>query len=701
MQKRKRKKKLRNKKDSQIFHPVKHEKFGNLNNYSEDIVKEIIEKIISLTITQVIRKRIDSKINKICFETIQRFLNLTVSLTNINHDRDNIYNIENIWEEKNRPNSDEKRYKMKNHKKCNKIRHKKAEDDLFDFTDINRDFEAEMNLKDKDIEDYLNKSFNFESIIDKKKLSKTNFWGNISEPKTFSPQRIASKSNTLIKNVFFNKHDSINDNKIPLDNIKSDKDTPKKKGNISSTILKSRKQSKSRIIDELSLRKSEEKKLFEIRQRKFLLLDMEDMKEIEEKKTRQEEPQEIKELRRLKLEEIQLLKEEEEKSKVAQKLMSQNDSNFEYDLDSINLTALERSKNVQTQRKLIEDQIRKGNFTYDFNNRMILIRRLRPDAFIDDFPSAITKSKEREKEKEKANLLKSSFNKKKSDDISMEKDILNDQLKKKDIIEEKNYVSNYFNYNFNFNLKVTPCGSNFQKIRPAIGVNIYEGDEMKTGGKEFFEKFKKFSLKDYDKMLKDIIKQQKDMNKSFKEKSNEKENKNVDNLDIKKNEINGSVDVSAVKNNFGILNQRIQNIRLNASKDKHFMNKSQSQLFTINKKNLYNHLLVREDTKEIPTNKKNEDNYEDILNKNNLFLKRLKKIIALKKRDSQSYQLVDSFNKSIIIREKNNGRNLEREKEKIKNAHKLPIIPLKSNKSVIFSRKEQFLRTRMKKIIED
>ena len=36
-------------------------------------------------------------------------------------------------------------------------------------------------------------------------------------------------------------------------------------------------------------------------------------------------------------------------------------------------------------------------------------------------------------------------------------------------------------------------------------------------------------------MLKDIIKQQKDINKSFKEKSNEKENKNVDNLDIKKN----------------------------------------------------------------------------------------------------------------------------------------------------------------------
>ena len=53
-------------------------------------------------------------------------------------------------------------------------------------------------------------------------------------------------------------------------------------------------------------------------------------------------------------------------------------------------------------------------------------------------------------------------------------------------------------------MKIAPSGSNFEKIRPAVGVNIYEGDDIKTGGKEFFEKFKKFSIKDYNKMLKEI-----------------------------------------------------------------------------------------------------------------------------------------------------------------------------------------------------
>ena len=44
MQTQKRKKKLKTKKDSHTFQPIKHEKFGNLNNYSEEIIKEIIDK---------------------------------------------------------------------------------------------------------------------------------------------------------------------------------------------------------------------------------------------------------------------------------------------------------------------------------------------------------------------------------------------------------------------------------------------------------------------------------------------------------------------------------------------------------------------------------------------------------------------------------------------------------------------------------
>ena len=238
-----------------------------------------------------------------------------------------------------------------------------------------------------------------------------------------------------------------------------------------------------------------------------------------------------------------------------------------------------------------------------------------------------------------------------------------------------------------------------------MGVNIYEGAEIKTGGREFFEKFKKFSIKDYDKMLKEIKEQQKAMNKSLQEKSKEEENKNLDGLISNKKGMNSSVDISKINKNFGYLNKRMKNIKFNAFKNK--MNKSQSQVFTIDKNNLYNNLLVHDETKEINYNKKNDGDFSERLNQNNLFIRRLKNIIKLKKTESPSFQLIDSFNKSIIIREANNDlrkrkdKEFEIEKEKEKKDNKLPIIPLKSNRSVIFTRKEQFFRTRMKKIFED
>ena len=709
MQSQKKKKKQKNKKDSQIIEPIKHEKFGNLNNYSEDIVKEIIDKIISLSITEVFTTKINSKINEFCFQTIQRYLNLTIFLMNINHDRDNLYDLENISKEKKRSNSDEKKYKIKNHLKCNKIRNKNAENDMFEITDINRDFEAEMILKNKDIDDFLNKTIDFEGILDKKKLSKTNFWGDISQPITYGPQRIASKSNALKKNIIIDKNNIINIQNIPKSMIKSVTNTPKRKSgaHFSSTQLLSNSQNqitKSPKDEEINTQKLVSLKAFEARQRKFLLLDMEDMKEIEEKVTKREEPEEIKQLRKLKLEEIQLLKEEEKRAKYTRKI-SQNDLNFNYDLDSINLTAFERAKNIKTQKKIIENEIKKGNFTYDFNNKIILIRQLKPDSLLEDFPVAITKSKE------KINSMPKNIARKKTNDDTIEIiDILNDKEKMKNIVEEKNYVPNYYNFNFNFNTKITPSGSNFEKIKPEIGVNIYEGDEIKTGGKEFFEKYKRFSLKDYTKMLQELNDSQ--IKKSYKE----EENKNLENLNLKKDKINSANEISKMKKNFGIMNQRMKNFKLkapNAPNTKRSMSKSQSQLFTIDKTLLYKNLLEHDDKKEKENYKKkfkkHDDDLVDKFNQSNLFLRRLKNIMNIKNNESYSFKLIDSFNKSIIIRGANNEtkkkeedeKNKDKDKNKNKKGYVLPIIPLKQNKSVIFTRKEQFLRTRIKKSNED
>ena len=223
MQKFKKKKKQKNKVEfsQKNITPGKHERIGNLNLYSEEIVKELIDKLISLTMTKLFREKVESKISDFCFEGVIRALNLTISISNIEYDIDNIYDVENITDDKKRLNTDENRYKIINHNKCNKARNKVAEKDMFEYTNINRDFEDEMNLKNKDIDDYLNKSVYLDSIINRKKNTKSNFWGKISHPKSYGLQRFAPKSNTLFK-------ENIAKNKTQKNTEEQKTNTPKK-----------------------------------------------------------------------------------------------------------------------------------------------------------------------------------------------------------------------------------------------------------------------------------------------------------------------------------------------------------------------------------------------------------------------------------------------------------------------------------------
>ena len=136
MQKFKKKKKQKNRVEfsQKNITPGKHERIGNLNLYSEEIVKELIDKLISLTMTKLFREKVESKISDFCFEGVIRALNLTISISNIEHDIDNIYDVENISDDKKRLNTDENRYKIVNHNKCNKARNKVAEKDMFEYT---------------------------------------------------------------------------------------------------------------------------------------------------------------------------------------------------------------------------------------------------------------------------------------------------------------------------------------------------------------------------------------------------------------------------------------------------------------------------------------------------------------------------------------------------------------------------------------
>ena len=72
---------------------------------------------------------------------------------------------------------------------------------MLELAEVNRDFEAEMNLKKKNIDDFLNKSVEYESFNDNKKKPNANYWGNLTQPGSYGPQRLASKSNAMGKEI--------------------------------------------------------------------------------------------------------------------------------------------------------------------------------------------------------------------------------------------------------------------------------------------------------------------------------------------------------------------------------------------------------------------------------------------------------------------------------------------------------------------
>lgn len=124
MLKSKYKKKERKKKFNKIsdIQPQKHKRTDNLNYYSEEISKLIIDKIISLTFTKIFIDNIEKDISNYCITGVEKTINNLMKISHINHDTDDIYYSYNMMNSKKNSNSDEKRFKLKRHNKANKKR---------------------------------------------------------------------------------------------------------------------------------------------------------------------------------------------------------------------------------------------------------------------------------------------------------------------------------------------------------------------------------------------------------------------------------------------------------------------------------------------------------------------------------------------------------------------------------------------------
>ena len=69
-----------------ICYPTKHDRIGNLNFYSEEIAKSMVDKIISLTFTLLYKKEFAKKLSYFYIEDFFKSINNLLELCNINHD---------------------------------------------------------------------------------------------------------------------------------------------------------------------------------------------------------------------------------------------------------------------------------------------------------------------------------------------------------------------------------------------------------------------------------------------------------------------------------------------------------------------------------------------------------------------------------------------------------------------------------------
>ena len=165
-------------------------------------------------------------------------------------------------------------------------------------------------------------------------------------------------------------------------------------------------------------------------------------------------------------------------------------------------------------------------------------------------------------------------------------------------------------------------------------------------------------------------------------------------------------ELSPIKKDLKLLEKTFTNgiglQKLKNKNNKRILNKSQSEILLKNKYSLIGDLLVKEKKNDNISNIKGKhDALSYRLNQKNLFSKKIKGINN-KKKSSFTYEVIDSFNRNLILGGTSNS--LFDDLFNKKNKNNLPIIPLKRNKSNFFmenysnSSMSNFYRTRTKKL---
>jgi hypothetical protein len=633
----KRKKKDIPSENSEEIIPLIHQKVGNVNNYSEEVAKGIIELLISLTISKNFTRITETKINDFCNNELIKNINNLIRLYNINCDIDDFNNSEYIISKIKylKTDTNEKRYKTKIHKKAKAHRNFSANKVLLNIANIDKTYISEMRIKNKELEDFLNKSSYMKNNIDLLRdnsfqydieINKYNYWGNITEPKSYFIDRTSSLYNNIKKdkNIF---HKISTKKSTERDNL------PYKKKN---SIYFKRK----------SMALNED---IEIHKKKFIPILQMPFVELSKEENKNKESEEIQKIRK---ETLEFIKAKKEKQKL-----------------------LEESMKNKVQKDII-----KGKYTTDVEGKIVYIKEIHPENLLKEFYPCNTRQKDlllgktiQELKKENELLEKkakkkiifnntgirntiSAFNFIQSQSVNKETDkenktSTNNPKLKQSKVEISTPPPFETFHRYSLMEKIPISGSNFKIMKPSPGVKIKEHNNVKAGDINYFETFHKFSLEEFNKVLKNTLSLEKEkLRGNFLSKNIFLSNKD---LIQKKEESNKFKALKISTQNYN--NKNKKNFRKTFSESfrpKKYIQKPMKEFFSLNDKN-HNELkeiLLHDD--ELNINLVKSRKFDKISSTSNIFNRR--NILTpegriSKKKKEFKYHLIDDFNKDLIM----------------------------------------------------
>ena len=419
-----------------------------LGNFSEIVIKIILDKIISLSLSHSNKSIIDKKIPTYCYNKVQNLIQNLLKTYYLNYDEDDFY--------------------LQNEIKFDEISISKE----VITNNHSSNLTTERNINNL-IENNNNYSL-IESNIIIEQEKDINFWNNIPQPKNCPIDRTSIYKNDYTKFV-------IKEESIIKDESLSKSKILNKKG-----ISNYHKYTPSKKIEEFDKYQKKKKNIINL---SFHPID----KTIIRTPKQIEQDQYFASLRK-------------EYDEINNKIVEENEKKEKEKLNEIK------------KKKEIASNIKNKKFTVDPNGKIVIIKKLNNDQLKKEFYTINSNTKElkqitsklKYKEfNENIPVEKNKYIEKNEDEFGEKKkfNLKNEKFKKyiqKKLIPILRQVSNN---NIEIHKKkpgekMIISGSSFDFMNPEVGVKIIENEKIKNGGKNFYIKYNKYSLENYNNINK-------------------------------------------------------------------------------------------------------------------------------------------------------------------------------------------------------